>query len=153
MVWVSQTDAQSPPSAPPTVRSITIRGNTRTRSAVIRRELLFSEGEPLDSNLVAETARNLRLLPFLGRAEIRVLKADGSADVVVEAQDLYARALSPLISGGAGEYSYGFVALDYNLLGLGQTAQITVERDALSGHFVEAHYSAPSQGDQEAPNA
>lgn len=44
----------------PTIRHISIEGNTRTREAKIRRELLFSEGEPLDSMLVVESARNLR---------------------------------------------------------------------------------------------
>ena len=33
-----------------------------TRTNVVRRELLFKQGEPLDSALVAETQRNLRAL-------------------------------------------------------------------------------------------
>ncbi|MDP6778197.1 MAG: POTRA domain-containing protein [Candidatus Latescibacteria bacterium] len=143
LVLAPQVRAENPAPDPPTIRRITIEGNVRTRTEVIRRELLFSEGEPLDSSLVAETERNLRRLYYLGRARIRVREADGAADVAVEVQDLYSRALSPWISGAPGELSYGLIALDYNLLGRGQIAEITVERDAVSGGYARAYYRAP----------
>ena len=143
VVLASHIHAGKPPPGPPVIRSITIAGNVRTRPEVIRRELLFSEGEPLDSSLVSETARNLRRLLYLGKAEIRILQRNGAADVTVEVEDLYSRALSPRITGEAGELSYGFIALDYNLLGRGQTAEITVERDAVSGRYAKATYGVP----------
>ena len=124
VVLASHVYAGEPPPAPPLIRSITIEGNVRTRTEVIHRELLFSQGEPLDSSLVAETERNLRRLLYLGKAEIRILEANGAADVTVEVEDLYSRAFSPRISGEPGELSYGLIALDYNLLGRGQTAEV-----------------------------
>ena len=57
-------------SETPIIRIIAVEGQTRTREAIIRRELLFSEGESLDSTLVAESARNLRRLFFLGQVDI-----------------------------------------------------------------------------------
>lgn len=127
----------------PVIRDIAIRGNIRTRTEVIRRELLFAPGDQLDSSLVSETARNLRQLLFLGKVDIHVWKKDGTADILVEVNDLYARALSPLLSGEAGELSYGLVALDYNFLGRGQEVQLTVEHDAISGNSASVYYRMP----------
>ncbi len=44
--------------------------HVETKEVVIRRELLFREGEPLDPEALAETERNLRALPFIRRARI-----------------------------------------------------------------------------------
>jgi len=127
----------------PVIRHIAIQGNTRTRTEVIRRELLFAEGDTLDAAQIEETARNLRGLFFLGRVDIRVQEVDGTADVAVAVADLYARALSPLLSGEIGELSYGGMALDYNFLGRGQVVRLTAEHDAVSGVRAAAYYRAP----------
>jgi hypothetical protein len=127
----------------PTVRSITISGNTRTRTDVIRRELLFAEGDALDSAAVAETARNLRRLLFLGDVRIDTHPDGARVDVSVHVRDLYARAVTPLLSGDRDELSYGAVALDYNFLGRGQVVRLTLEHDAVTGNRGEAHYDVP----------
>lgn len=132
-----------PAEQAPVIRSIAVQGHARTREGVIRRELLFAVGERLDSGRVAETARNLRGLSFLGRADIRVRAEGGAADVLIEVEDLYARAVSPLLSGRPGELSYGVAALDYNFLGRGQTAEVTLEHDAVSGNRGEVAYGHP----------
>lgn len=160
---VSGTNARSPATGAadggrltPVVGSITILGNRRTDEAVIRRELLFRVGSRLDSNLVEESARNLRLLLFLANVEITIhsqkagqirggprndpIGSTSVVDVVVQVEDLYSRALSPLVSGTAQELSYGFAALDYNFLGRGHTARLTLERDAVSGHHGSISY-------------
>src|SRR5947208_16177851 len=41
------------------------RLHVETRDHVIRRELLFQEGDPADPDVLCETARNLRRLGFL----------------------------------------------------------------------------------------
>lgn len=135
----------------PLIRSITIQGNTRTRAEVIRRELLFSAGFPLDPAQLAETERNLRRLLFLGQVEIQVQEATGGIDILVKVQDLYSRALSPRFSGKIGELSYGLIGLDYNLLGRGQTARLTLDHQAISGNSIRLDYQIPrvygTQGD------
>ena len=139
LLWAVSAAAQPAP----VIRHIAIQGNTRTRTEVIRRELLFAEGDTLDAARIEETARNLRGLFFLGRVEVRVQAEDGAADVTVAVEDLYARALSPLLSGEIGELSYGGVALDYNFLGRGQVVRLTAEHDAVSGNRAAAYYRAP----------
>ena len=128
---------------PPTIRKISISGNTRTVDATIERELLFVSGEPLNSAIVAETSRNLRRLFFLGNVEIRIQREGRYADITVLVQDLYARALTPSISGEVGELSYGLIAMDYNFLGRGQIVQLTLGHDAISGNWGEAYLQVP----------
>ena len=127
----------------PTIHSITIQGNTRTRSEVIQRELLFAVGEPLDSSLVAETARNLRRLFYLGNTALHIREEEGKANVKVEVQDLYARVLSPQFSGQFNEMDYGLIALDYNFLGRGQTVELSLYNRAISGLSGTAYHRIP----------
>ena len=138
-------------AALPIIRSIAIQGNTRTRTEVIHRELLFSTGTPFDSTRLAETERNLRRLLFLGQVDIQVHETTGGVDILVKVQDLYSRALSPRFSGKFGELSYGLIALDYNFLGRGQTARMTLDHQAISGNSIRLDYQIPrlisSQGD------
>lgn len=130
-------------AAQPLIERISIQGPTRTRAATIRRELLVAVGQPLDSALVAETERNLRQLPFLGQVQIRIQPSAGGVELVVEVEDLYARALSPLLAGQLDELSYGLVALDYNLGGRGQVAQLNLYHRAVEGAQVSLYYEVP----------
>ena len=126
------------------VRTIEVRGNSRTRSEVILRELLFWPGETLTPETLAESERNLRRLLYLGRVHIRSeAAAPGSLRVIVDVDDLYARALSPLFAGDVEEVSYGAVAVDYNLLGHGQYARVTAFDDATSGRRFTAQFGDP----------
>ena len=70
-------------------------------------------------------------------------KKDRFADVVVSVLDLYARALSPTLSGKSGEVSYGLVGMDFNFLGRGQVVQLTFDHDAITGNRVAALYHLP----------
>jgi outer membrane protein assembly factor BamA len=129
--------------AEPTIRNITVEGNTRTRTEIIQRELLFLSGQPLDTLKIAETERNLRRLFFLGNVNIQVQIDSSFADLTVQVKDLYARALSPLLSGNTDELSYGFTALDYNFLGRGQITQLTLFHDAITGNSARLFYRNP----------
>ena len=120
--------------AAPVIRHITIEGNTRTRTEIIYRELLFESGQTLDTLKIAETERNLRRLFFLGNIHIHIRQDNTHADLTVRVQDLYARALSPLLSGNIDELSYGLTALDFNLFGRGQIARLTLFHDAITGN-------------------
>ena len=128
---------------PEVVRKIEIEGNTRTRTEVIRRELLFEPGDTLAADLIEETSRNLRALLFLGDVSIDIDRDGGFADVTVRVTDLYARAVTPLLSGEPGEISYGAVGLDYNFLGRGQIVELTVEHDAVTGNRMRAFLREP----------
>ena len=127
----------------PIIRNIHIHGNTRTRTGIIRRELLFSVGDSLDAALLAETERNLRQLLFLGQVDVRPLQRQDGVDIQVQVQDLYARALSPQISGKPGELSYALVALDYNFLGRAQVTRLTLDHRAIEGNSATLDYQIP----------
>jgi len=129
--------------ATPTIRTITIEGNTRTRTEIIQRELLFQSGQPLDTLKIAETERNLRRLFFLGNVTLQVQQNSTFADITIQVKDLYARALSPLLEGNANELSYGITALDFNFLGRGQITQLTAFHDAITGNSTRFYYHNP----------
>ena len=127
---------------------IQITGNERTRTEIIQRELLFEVGDTLDVAIVDETERNLRRLLYLGNATISIQHRDEStADLTIAVQDLYSRALSPLLSGEANELSYGLVALDYNFLGRGQIAQIEVNHHPVTGNSFSVAHRLPRLSD------
>ena len=129
---------------PSIVGRIVITGNERTRTEIIRRELLFDVGDTLDAAILEETERNLRRLLYLGDATISAAATDGSTAVVnIAVRDLYSRALSPLFAGETGELSYGLVALDYNFLGRGQVAQIEANHDPVTGNSFSVRHRLP----------
>ncbi|MBT3604556.1 MAG: FtsQ-type POTRA domain-containing protein [Candidatus Latescibacteria bacterium] len=129
--------------ATPIIRNIAIEGNTRTRTEIIQRELLFQSGQPLDTLNISETERNLRRLFFLGNVNIHIQRDSTFADLTIQVKDLYARALSPLLAGNTNELSYGFTALDYNFLGRGQISQLTLYHDAITGNRARLFYRNP----------
>ena len=130
-------------AAVPTVRQITLSGNSRTDSTVVLRELLYAVGEPLDTALVEESERNLRRLLYLGKVKTVLSRDAQSVDVELQLEDLYARALTPQLAGEVGELSYGLVALDYNLLGRGQVARIDLNHNAVTGKSGSLFYQNP----------
>jgi hypothetical protein len=101
-----------------------------TRESVIRKFLLFREGEPFDPTRLEETERNLRVLPFIKAASVLPgAPHDGVVDVMVTTQDAWTT--QPGISfgkkGGVTTYSFSFEEKD--LLGTGRSAQISYGKD------------------------
>ena len=64
------------------------RLHVRTRDHVIRRELLFESGEPLDRELIEQTERNLRSLWFLRDARVEAIEVDEDLDGRPERVDI-----------------------------------------------------------------
>ena len=92
-----------------------------TVEPVIRRDLLFGEGEVLDTFLVAETARILRARPYINTVEIEVTEAGpDSCDIHVTTRDLWTLELSISASGGGGAYDVAFEIADANFRGHAQ---------------------------------
>lgn len=138
----------------------------QTRESVVRKFLLFREGDPYDATRLEETERNLRALPFLKAASVLPRPAhDGVVDVDVMTQDAWTT--QPGISygkkGGVTTYSFSFEEKD--LLGTGRSAQVLYGKDVdRISRFVEYKdpyffgpywnadflYSANSDGTEEA---
>lgn len=92
-----------------------------TTEPVIRRDILIKEGQPLDSFLVLETSRVLRLRRYIAGVQIRTLPVGkDSVDVVVETRDVWTFETSLSFSGGGGAYALSLAASERNFRGRAQ---------------------------------
>jgi len=104
-----------------------------TREEVIRRELLFREGDMFDEFLLLESARNLRALGFVGDIQTEVESLGDSAVLItVTTQDKWTIDLLPSYKQEGGIQAYRFTAKDDNLLGRAQS--LSLSYDYNSGH-------------------
>ena len=113
----------------------------QTRERVIRRELLFAVGDALNPELLAQTERNLRALPFLRDASVETIPAGANGDEVADRVDVRVVvwdtwSLAPRLQfervDDSAEWEVGVSEL--NLLGLGKEVsvshQVTLDRTA-----------------------
>ena len=92
-----------------------------TRETVIRKFLLFQEGDPFDPARLDETERNLRSLGFVTQASVTAGPPhDGVVDLDVVTQDAWT--LQPSLSLGSkgGVSTYSFELEESDLLGSGR---------------------------------
>lgn len=123
----------------------------RTRAQVIRRELLVRSGESTNEELLEESERSLRALPFIRDAKIIEIPAQLSGKVPSSGQwvDLHVRTrdswtTQPQVNfgseGGQNKYSAGI--LEENFLGYGKSVSYfySSDQDGISNQF---SYSDP----------
>ncbi len=124
-----------------------------TRDSVIRKFLLFHEGDEYRPERLAETERILRALHFLKSASVTASPPhDGIVDVTVTTQDAWSIAPETQAGNKGGESTYGASITDSNLLGLGKEVSLswdkTIDRTrlaldyqdpALNSRFWSAH--------------
>ncbi len=103
--------------------------HVKTRSSVVRRELLFAVGEPLDSALVAETARNLRALGLFRDVRIDTVRVNGRLAAVVETADGWTTQLQLNMRFTAGTFTWGAGLIERNFLGTATVAGITYRKE------------------------
>ena len=112
-----------------TVRRIANDVHVLTREEVIRRELLFKEGDPYDQRLVDESARHLRRLGFIGDISVTAdTLCDNTIDVLVKAHDRWTITPSTSVEAGGGVSGFGIGVREENLLGMGQKAEVGYNR-------------------------
>lgn len=93
----------------------------RTRRSVIRRELLFHQGDCYDPALLDETARLLRGYNFISRADVYgIRQPDGSYHVIVDTQDEWSTTVDLRVAFSQGVDFQGARFREANLLGMGQ---------------------------------
>lgn len=110
------------------VERIVVRGNTRTREEVIRREFDLAEGDAYNKAVVDRAERRLRNLGFF--KTVRISNEPGSApDRVIVNVEVEDQATGSFSIAGGYSTSDGFVAevalQETNLLGRGQFARIS----------------------------
>jgi len=102
-----------------------------TRESVVRRELLFSEGEQYNQFRLDESARFLRALPFFRKVTITPKFEGEFVDILVKVQDQWT--LIPQVSigfGGGGNTDKQTVGLlEKNLFGFGKRAEVIYGND------------------------
>ena len=95
--------------------------HVRTRRSVIRRELLFREGDCYAADRLEDTERILRALPFIADADVyAVAQPDGSRHVVVETRDDWSFRVEPQWDSDERTGLVGLELREDNLLGTGQ---------------------------------
>ena len=106
------------------------RMHVRTRESVIRRELLFREGECYQPALLEDSERILRSLSFIADADVfAVPQPDGSHHVVVETRDEWSMRVEPQWDSEEGGWRLSGVQLrEDNLLGTGQHVSAYLKR-------------------------
>jgi outer membrane protein assembly factor BamA len=101
-----------------------------TRDEVIRRELLFHEGEPYRQALVDESARNLRALNVIYHVQIDATAYhDGVVDLEVLTQDTWTLRPAVRYSRAGGDTITSFSFSEQNLLGRMKTLQFDHRKD------------------------
>jgi len=113
-----------------------------TRKKVIRDDLLFKVGSPIDQNLLNSSERSLNTRRYLNQAKVEQasIPCSNKAVVNVEVRDVWT--LKPKISfsrsGGNSNSSYGFE--DSNFLGTGKAVSIMhFSNEQRSGSVIDYH--------------
>lgn len=95
--------------------------NYSTREGVIRRELLFRSGDPLDADLLRETERNLRSLGYLTNIAVAPTDtlADGTVPVEIRVQETWSLAARFSYTKSEAKDRWNVVLGEDNFLGYG----------------------------------
>ena len=133
------------------IGKITVSGNTNTRENVIRRELLFQEGDVYIEADKTESERILRQKPYIGSANIVPQWNAGSETVTlhVSITDLWSLKGAfdplPLVAPEGGKFL--IAGTDFNLLGTGHFTQFryegVIEPEEETRHFIRGRYQMP----------
>jgi hypothetical protein len=116
----------------------------QTRAALLRRFLLFREGDPYDPVKLEETERNLRLFDFLVSASVTASPPhDGVVDVAVVTQDSWTTNIDGDFSNEGGVAAYDVNLTQKDLFGTGGELQLRHERGVeRNGNAIELLHPA-----------
>lgn len=136
-------DINNPASEnPKKIENILNKTHFNTTENIIRKNLLFSEGEPITPLTLSDNERILRQLPYIDDARIIVVPvSDEEADIVVLTKDVYSL---------GGTYSFkgldkgSLSVFDKNILGMGHEFGIDMPFDTgvPDSPGIGAHYIA-----------
>ena len=114
--------------------------HVRTRLEVVRRELLFAEGDVYQPELLAETERNLRRFRYLRHVRVEASQpAGGLVNVRVHTIDAWSTKLQVNLGSDGGEMTGSAGITEDNLLGFGKALSafyvVDSERDSARFFF------------------
>lgn len=121
-------DINNPSSENPNkIENVLNKTHANTNENIIRKNLLFSEGEIISPLLISDNERILRQLPYIDDARIIVVPvSDEEADIVVFTKDVYSLGGSYVYNG----LKKGSLAIfDKNIFGMGHEFGIDIPFD------------------------
>ena len=99
----------------------------QTPEGLLRRFLLFHEGDAFDQTLLQESERNLRSLDFLESVSIVAAPPhDGVIDVIVKTEDAFTTDANGDYSNDGGKSLYDFAVTQKDILGRGGEVDLRV---------------------------
>ncbi len=107
----------------------------RTQPQVIRRELLFRVGDPYDSVLVAESARNLRSLGVFRDVRIDSVRTDSGLAMQVVTRDAWTTRAGGRLRTTGNQVSIGLSFFEDNFLGTASRAGVSFSADPVRTTF------------------
>lgn len=101
----------------------------QTREQVVRREIPFKEGDPVNARLIHEAERNLRTFRFFKDAQIDPqVDETGAVRAVVRTRDAWTLKGSAGFTQVGGQRNFGFSLHEANFLGYGKDLILSHER-------------------------
>jgi outer membrane protein assembly factor BamA len=101
-----------------------------TKEIVIRRMLLFNEGDPVRTRQIYETERLLRALAFVKDAHIDpVVQPDGTVVARVRVRDAWTTQVNAGFSSVGGQKAMNFGVDEKNFMGLGKSVSLDYAKD------------------------
>lgn len=124
---------------------LTNRLHVTTRPAVIRRQLLFEEGDVFSRRAIEESERILRANPYLYDAEIHIAGYRGNrVDLEVRTRDVWTLRPGFSLGRSGGVTTTDMKLQDHNLLGTGKSLTLKymseVDRNTLFLRYEDAHF-------------
>ena len=118
--------------------------HVQTRTELLRRFLLFREGDPYDPVRLDETERNLRLFGFLESASVTASAPhDGIVDVAVVTHDALTTSITGDFTNDGGIASYDFDVAQKDLFGTGSELDLRIDQGVeRSANTIEFHHPA-----------
>ena len=112
-----------------------------TQTRVVRRFLLFHEGDVYDAALLAQSERNLRALSLFKSVRVRAgTPHDGVVDVDVVTQDAWTTEIEAHLGRAGGETTWSAGITESNVLGLGKQIGFLYNEDVeRTNRFLEFH--------------
>ncbi|MBI4823658.1 MAG: outer membrane protein assembly factor BamA [Nitrospirae bacterium] len=119
-----------------------IQGNRRSKTVVIRRELDYSEGMPLNFSQFGTSRQRLYRLGIFTDAKIEVQDRYGDkADIAIKVQEGKAGAVEFGLGYGEYERYRGFVDISYrNLFGMNRQVSLRAELSTLESRHILNYY-------------
>ncbi len=96
----------------------------QTKDQIIRRELMFKEGDAFDPFYLQESLRYVRSLRFLRDVSVKAIDRGATVDIEVEARDTWTIIPSVGYSNATGNQNYQAGLSDSNIMGYGKRLEL-----------------------------